>query len=219
MHSIVCRPGIIPTLLICAIMPPAVVRTQQPEMTMAIFASHAIQSQDWAALENALAAEDSRNAVEMPELAAYRLQLIRGDQIVAGISVQQSITVSVNGDCFSTPSPFLEGHPSIGVLGWVMRKRERAIEPFIHIECDHILQLLQPRIATMSREQQRRVMAIAMSRVILHEWNHIETQSSHHKERGLTKSAFTAEDLMPETDSWATRPTRPKRNDGIPGMR
>ena len=214
LHTALYLLGIFATLLISRS-----VIAQQPEMTMAIFANHTLQPQEWPELEAALIAEHSRNEAEMPGIGVYALRVVQGDQITVGISVERSITVSLIGNCFSMPAASVEGHPTIGVLGWVERRRGMPIEPFIYVECNHILQLLKPRIATMNREQQRRVIAVAMARVILHEWNHIETQSSHHKERGLTKSAFTADDLMSQPDSVTARLSHMKQRDGIRGMR
>ena len=53
-----------------------------------------------------------------------------------------------------------------------------------------------------NRDQRDNLMAVAIARVILHEWIHIATQSKHHSDRGLAKARFGSGDL-----SAVTRPS------------
>jgi hypothetical protein len=172
-------------------------------MTFVIFNSDSRHASGRSALEggleDALHRELSVNAGGMPALANYDLQIVQGDRMPAAVAVAESISVYLHGDCAAPPIAFLEGHAPAGVLGWVVR-RQGKVEPFIHVDCSHILQLLTPRLMALNREQRRYAMSVAIARVILHEWIHIESQSPRHVERGLTKSSFTPQDLMPDLD-------------------
>jgi hypothetical protein len=56
--------------------------------------------------------------------------------------------------------------------------------------------MLAPHALGYNRDERNRMMAVAIARVILHEWMHIATQSSHHSEHGLTKAHFGVADLL-----------------------
>jgi hypothetical protein len=85
-------------------------------------------------------------------------------------------------------------------LGWV-RLNHGHIEHFIHVECTRLAQTLASQTYGLDRDQQDRLMARAIARVILHEWIHIATQNSGHARDGLAKAAFSPRDLIAETVS------------------
>jgi hypothetical protein len=80
-------------------------------------------------------------------------------------------------------------------LGWV-RRLDGRIEPFAHVDCARIGQVLGPQALGMDADRRNAVMAGAIARVILHEWIHIATQNPRHAERGITKAQFGVADLM-----------------------
>jgi len=162
-------------------------------LTIAIFADRQLPAAEWSALT---AAVDTERSAAMPALAHTPLQVLRGDTIKPGIVVDHSISVFLHGHCELVPrvSSTASAHVT-GALGWTA-SRDGQLEPFAHVDCDRIALLLAPRTIGMSRGQRSRAMAIAVAHVILHEWSHIATQSAHHSEHGLTKSAFSAQDLL-----------------------
>ena len=83
-------------------------------------------------------------------------------------------------------------------LGWVSRRNGR-IEPFAHVDCTRIGQVLGRQALGMDADRRNGVMAGAMARVIVHEWIHIATQNRAHAERGVEKAQFGVADLTAGT--------------------
>jgi hypothetical protein len=132
--------------------------------------------------------------------ADSQVQILRGDLIKPGIQVDSSITVYLIGDCRVAPtslaSVFGQHQPVIsGTLGWV-KMTDRQIEPFIHVDCERIGQMLGPTGVGRNREQRNQLIATAISRVVLHEWIHIATQNPGHSRQGVTKAQFSVQDLL-----------------------
>jgi hypothetical protein len=136
-----------------------------------------------------------RNAAEAaPEsqLNAVTADLVRGDAIKPGLSVDTAIVVYLHGNCNLEP---LLGRTAFAVpLGWVRRVDGR-IQPFAHVDCTRIGQVLGPQARGINRDRRNAIMAEAISRVILHEWIHIATQSSTHAHSGIEKAQFGVADL------------------------
>lgn len=165
------------------------------------------------ALVTTLREQITANAAELsPMLAASgsngeiasepRVEILLGDDLIPGRPVQHPITVYLHGDCTIIPRPSLD--PFSGVLpsttlGWVYREHGR-VESFVHVECGHIADVLSSHAFGLTREQRTQKMALAISRVILHEWIHVEKQSAHHAEHGLAKAQFSARDLIGNPD-------------------
>jgi hypothetical protein len=130
-----------------------------------------------------------------PELP---LQILRGDKITPGLRVDNAITVYLVGECKAIPTtqtdPF---HPVriSGALGWVYANHGE-IDPFIHVDCKRIGQMLGLHEMGLRDDQRQRLMANAMARVILHEWIHIATQNPHHAKSGIAKAEFGVDDLL-----------------------
>jgi len=70
------------------------------------------------------------------------------------------------------------------------------IEPFAHVDCTRIGQVLGPQALGLNRNQRNTVMTGAIARVVLHEWIHIATQNPAHAESGISKAQFGVADLM-----------------------
>ena len=144
---------------------------------------------------NALFAAMRRGLVDGGEKqlpGAESVDLLRGTDVHPGLQVDNAIVVSLEGDCTLLPT---ERTVAMGALGWVLRK-DGVIGPYIHVECDRITQMLGPFALGMSRERRDTVMGEAITRVILHEWVHIATQSARHGDEGISKSSFGITDLM-----------------------
>lgn len=163
-----------------------------PRTTVVIFADHPMVQERWDALFGALRAGVVDGGSEAATLDA-RAEFVRGDSLVAGMPVEKAIVVFLHGDCnfASVSKKSVLGVP----LGWVWR-RHGLIEPFAHVNCTLIGQVLGPQALAMNPAQRKQVMAGAIARVIVHEWIHIATQASAHAEHGVRKAQFGVADLM-----------------------
>jgi hypothetical protein len=123
--------------------------------------------------------------------------LLVGSDALRGVTYPNIVSVKLQGRC-DAPVPGGRA-PSTGPLGWVVRVSGN-IQPFIYIDCDRLNQVLRPAYTGVSRSERRQLLAQAISHVLLHEWNHITTQSSAHTRRGLTKSALTVNELISTAD-------------------
>ena len=142
-------------------------------------------------------AEPSREAA--PETTpSPRIDILRGDRIQPGIEVDRSVTVYLRGECRTTTDgepPNLSEQWQFGALGWV-NLVDGKIAPFIYVDCRRISLMLHNAERARTLEQRDRMMAYAISRVVLHEWFHIATQSPNHAKHGVTKAEFTVNDLI-----------------------
>jgi hypothetical protein len=209
-------------------------QTTPSPMTLAIFSDNAAQPVPddlWQGLVTALREEVSSDSPEMQTLVekvvgrstdidpASQIQILRGDEIRPGLQTGDSITVRLIGECKLSP----EQQPSLfgssytpGALGWVTMTNGR-IEPFIYVDCKRIGQVLGGQGIGRSHEQQDKLMAIAIARVILHEWIHIATQSPHHSHHGIEKAEFSVADLVAHPAKSAVQPNMHPRNDIVNG--
>lgn len=152
-------------------------------------------------------------ATDEPLQQEPSLQILRGDKIVPGIAVYKSITVYLIGECKVTPTVQIDVlHPVTisGALGWVPVTNGK-IEPFIHIDCHRIGEILGQHALGLNSDQRQREMANAMARVILHEWIHIATQNPHHEKRGIAKAEFGISDLLEHPAKSSTRASSQSR--------
>lgn len=186
------------------------------QTTMAIFNERPMPDGLWPALIATLREDLASNSPEMRDLSAQtpsqskgqasgtdassQIEVIRGDKIEPGILVDSSVTVYLMGDCKTTPAlqPGVFGQPQprvSGALGWV-KMTDGHIEPFIHVDCKRIGQMLGQAGIGRSSEERNQLMANAISRVVLHEWIHIATQNPNHSRKGVTKAQFGVQDLL-----------------------
>jgi len=191
-------------------------QTSIAQATLAIFNDRPMPDGLWTALIATLHEDLASNSPELRDLKAQvisqstdrsvsanigsKIQLFRGDKIEPGITVDNSVTVYLLGDCKTMPTPqpssFDRSQPAVsGALGWV-KMTNGHIEPFIHVDCKRIGQMLGRAAAARNREQQNQLMATAISRVVLHEWIHIATQNPTHSKEGVTKARFGVQDLL-----------------------
>jgi hypothetical protein len=175
---------------------------------LAIFSDRPISNEFWPITVSALREELASGAPEtrfLPGQAAGvdpnagpAVQILRGDSIAPGLNADDPITIYLHGDCVVLRS-FSVGRPSSsGPLGWV-RLNHGHIEHFIHVECARLAQTLASQTYGLDRDQQDRLMARAIARVILHEWIHIATQNPGHARDGLAKATFSPRDLIAKT--------------------
>ena len=204
------------------------------QTTLDIFPDRPMPDDLWLALVTALRAELSSGSPETRVLVgettgrviglpadqtsdkgtSHPFQVVRGDKVAPdSLNVENSITVFLHGECtiIPRPRPILVVDtvaPTTGALGWVRREHGH-IEPFAHVECSSLGEMLATQAFGLNRDERNRLMAVAMARVILHEWIHIATQNSHHSEHGLGKAQFGVADLLAhparQAAQWGTR--------------
>ena len=179
----------------------ALVVTAPPHTTVVIFTDHPLPSGEWPRLLAAVRGGLADAAAETPG-ADPHAEVIRGDAVVPGLLVDGPVSVFLHGNCYPELQP--HRYPGGETLGWVKRLEGR-IDPFVHVDCTRIGQVLGPAISGMNTDQRSAAMAGAIARVILHEWIHIATQSAEHGRHGITKASFGVEDLIPDRDQLTAR--------------
>lgn len=168
----------------------------EPHTTLVIFADHRMQDNAWIALFDAVRAESLSVAATSPAPAGPA-DLVRGDKMRPGVEIDKPITVYLHGDCTLKPTTrMIPTKP----LGWVLRVNDQ-IEPFIHVDCEEIAQVVEQVALGMSRGRRATVMSEAIARVILHEWVHVATQNPRHTEEGISKSTFGVKGLLTEDEA------------------
>ena len=181
-------------LIIGAFFPDSIIRVgaQIPvRTTLVVYADHHLGVAEWTALTSEVERSQAEYAAEVPRLGEA-VDLIRGEDVAPGVTVQGGIAVFLHGECKLMPNP---KHFVQGALGWIPVVQGR-IQPFIHVNCDRIVEMLGPLALGMHQQRRETVMAEAMARVILHEWIHFAAQTTGHVERGITKSQFLVSDLL-----------------------
>ncbi len=160
--------------------------------TVVVFSDRSMNQEQWTDLFGALRTGLADGGAETQALGGDA-EFVRGDSVVAGFRVKTAIVVYLHGECDLAP---LVKRTAFGVpLGWVLRRHGR-IEPFAHVDCTRIGQVLGPQAMGLNTDERNAVMAGAIARVILHEWIHIATQNCQHAERGISKAQFGVADLM-----------------------
>jgi hypothetical protein len=173
-----------------------------PHTTVVVFPDHPLPKSEWPSLFAAIRSVLAGVAAETQAID-INAELVEGDTLIPGLRVDASLSVYLHGECNAGLQP-PRGYPIGATLGWVWQ-RQGTIEPFVHVDCTSIGQLLEPEIYWFSREQRIHAMAGAIARVIVHEWIHIATQNAAHGGQGVTKAHFGIDDLLPERDRCLAR--------------
>src|SRR5206468_2937927 len=115
--------------------------------TMVVFTDHPMEDDQWSALVRELQRSEVKLETEAREIGGG-LEVLRGRDLAAGESVNEVISVSVIGDCTLLPGP---RKIVKGALGWV-EKVDGEIQPFIHVSCERIVEMLQGMALGMNRD-------------------------------------------------------------------
>jgi hypothetical protein len=172
--------------------------------TMVVFTDHPMEDDQWSALVRELHRSEVRLEATAREFAGG-LEVLRGRDLVTGVSADVVMSVTIMGDCTLMPGP---RRAVSGALGWVKRV-DGEIQPFIHVNCERIVEMLSPQALGMNRERRNTVMAEAIARVIAHEWIHIAKQEAGHERNGVMQSQFQVSDLLTDDD-----PAYPRKHVG-----
>jgi hypothetical protein len=123
-----------------------------------------------------------------------QVSFVRGTDDLRGVVFSRIIEVKLLGRCDVLPQT---EHKSKGPLGWVPLV-SGTIQPFISIDCARIAEVLRPAAAGLSKEDRQYTMDQAIAHVLIHEWNHIATQSTRHTSRGISQAYLSLNELIEE---------------------
>src|SRR5208282_1407546 len=140
-----------------------------------------------AALWPALQSEFEQS--KAPELLGGSVVWMTRDQFHEGMEFRLIYEIKLRGDCkLDAPS---DNQVATGTpLGWVFMVNGH-IQPFVYVDCDRLVQMLYRELRNKPIAECRRILARAISRIIVHEMTHIVTQSPRHAKSGLQRSHVT----------------------------
>jgi hypothetical protein len=131
---------------------------------------------------------------ETPELLTASAVWITRDEFQKGMESKHGYEILLHGDCRMAASG-ASRNPPRGPLGWVLMVNGQ-IQPFVHVDCDRVRQMLHRELRDKTIAERRRILARAVSRIVVHEMTHIVTQNSLHGASGLEKAHVSSSDLL-----------------------
>jgi hypothetical protein len=172
---------------------------QESDTTIVFYAQPKVSGDFWPLLFQVLRADLADGEGELPDRFVLDKQaaFVRGSDDLHGIVFSRIISVKLLGRCDVLPQT---AHPSRGPLGWVPLV-SGTIQPFISIDCTRIAEVLRPAAAGLSKQDRQYMMDQAIAHVLIHEWDHIATQSTHHTSRGISQAYLSVHDLIEEPKS------------------
>ncbi len=170
----------------------AVVATSR--LTLIVYDDKPMPEEEWTALSSALEKEFDHLALET-HLVPGGVEIVRNETLSPGARLDSVIPIYLHGSCRLLGQP--DRHEISGALGWVLRDHGQ-IRPFIHVDCARIAEMLGQPAQWMDHGKRNAAMAQAISRVVVHEWVHIATQSPAHTRDGIEKGSFGLQDLAPD---------------------
>jgi hypothetical protein len=145
----------------------------------------------WTPLFEAFRSEAAEERLDYP--LPEEFTLVQGSEVAAGQDFSAVVEVRLIGRCDVAEQAY-RPLPR-GPLGWVVRASGE-IQPFIYVDCGRLAQYLGPATLGMNEDQRRAAMARAISRIAIHEWIHIETQSGRHEGHGIRQAELARQDLI-----------------------
>ena len=142
----------------------------------------------WPALKSELERSETPNLLTGPVLWITR------DEFQKGMEFKRGYQILLHGDCRMAASSSSQDPPR-GPLGWVLMVNDQ-ISPFVYVDCDRVRQMLHRDLRDKTTAERRRILARAISRIVVHEMTHIVTQSSLHDVSGLQKAHVSSTDLL-----------------------
>jgi hypothetical protein len=193
--------GILLTLVPVSARP---LQAQESDTTIIFYAQPKVSENLWPLLFQVLRADlaggegELSNRFALDQHAAF----VRGSDDLRGVFFSKIISVKLLGRCDVLPQT--DHSASKGPLGWVPLVSGR-IQPFISIDCTRIAEVLRPAAAGLSKQNRQYMMDQAIAHVLIHEWNHIATQSDHHSSRGIGQAYLSVNDLIeePKSNHWS----------------
>jgi hypothetical protein len=173
-------------------LPAPAAQSSRPAALVVFYPDAQIGDGLWPPLFRALRAELARESRIYPLPPDAQMLLLR--DAAAGEPASDLVEVRLLGRC-DIPHQAWRPLPQDQPLGWVDEVNGR-IQPFIFVDCARLIQFLNPATLGMNNTQRMTAVTQAMARVIVHEWLHIELQTAAHTDRGIRRSALTAQDLI-----------------------
>jgi hypothetical protein len=164
--------------------------SNQVETAVVFYADPGVEASVWPSLVDAFHNEVVREASDYP--LPTDAEPIRGSSVVEGQQFGKIIQVHLIGRCDVAEQA--ERPLSRGPLGWVLDVSGE-VQPFVYISCDRLAQFLNPTTLGMNDDQRREAMARAISRIAIHEWIHIDTQSGRHASHGIRQAELSDTEL------------------------
>ncbi len=161
-----------------------------PSTAIVFYADHDVQDTMWPGLFDAFQREVAREEREYPLPADA--QPIQATSFEPGQEFAQIIEVRLIGRCDVVQQAYRPLRR--GPLGWVLRVSGE-VQPFVYVDCARLAQVLNAKTLGMNEEQRKNAMAEAISRITIHEWIHINSQSGDHESHGIRKPELSADDL------------------------
>jgi hypothetical protein len=118
------------------------------------------------------------------------LAAARGNEVSAELAV-----ITFKGRCDVAGLIARSAQP--GALGWT-HVSDGVILPFSDVDCDRIRVFLQRELLFLKPETREEVFGRAVGRVLAHELYHIFAQTAHHASEGVSKSAYSVQELLSE---------------------
>ena len=131
---------------------------------------------------------------ETPKLLTGSALWITRDEFQKGMEFKRGYQILLRGDCRMAAPSSSQEQPR-GPLGWVLMVNDQ-IQPFVYVDCDRVAQMLHRDLRDKTIAERRRILAHAISRIVVHEMTHIVTQSSRHDASGLQKAHVSSSDLL-----------------------
>jgi hypothetical protein len=172
--------------------PARAVRSPSQPAVVVFYAEPKVGDALWPPLFHALRAELARESRVYPLPPNPQMLLARDAS--AGEPTSDLVEVRLLGRCdipHQAWRPLSQDRP----LGWVYQV-DGSIQPFIFVDCTRLVQFLNPVTLGMNNPQRMQAMTLAMARVIVHEWIHIDLQTAAHANRGIRRPALSAQDLV-----------------------
>jgi hypothetical protein len=183
------RAVLVPPLFLFFIFP--VFAEEQPAVAYDTLVIVSFPSSSCSAFWPALKSELERS--ETPKLLTGSARWITRDEFQKGTESKRGYEILLHGDCSAAPGT--GQNKGRGPLGWVLLVDDQ-IQPFVHVDCDRVRQMLYRDLRDKTTAERRRILARAVSRIVVHEMTHIVTQSSLHGASGLQKAHVSPSDLL-----------------------
>jgi hypothetical protein len=169
---------------------------EEPHTTIVFYAQPKVSEDLWPVLFQILRADLAGGEGQLSDRFDLDKQatFVRGTDDLRGVVFSRIIEVKLLGRCDGLPQT---EHPSKGPLGWVPLV-SGTIQPLISINCTRIAEVLRPAVAGLSKPDRQYMMDRAIAHVLIHEWNHIATQSARHTSHGISQAYLSLNDLLEE---------------------
>ncbi len=174
-------------------------QAEEPDTTIIFYAQPKVSENLWPVLFQVLRADLADGTDKLPNgfVLDKQAAFVRGSDDLRGIFSPGSFRSSYWAAAMcSRKQTILHKRPAwLGAAGF------RRIQPFISIDCTRIAEVLRPAAAGLNKQGRQYMMDQAITHVLIHEWNHIATQSDRHSSRGISQAYLSVNDLIEEPKS------------------